>query len=790
MLEILGGFLQYIHRRTPYFANRSNNHTMYRQNFSCKMDNNRLLSVYENAYSKKKYGYGLHVFICLFLPLLTLSQSNIISNAKSWEARAKRVTIHRDEWGVPHIYGKTDADAVFGIMYAQCEDNYWQLEETIVKMMGRYAMLYGEKELDRDATIALHQSVAKAKKAYTTGDATLKQLSEAAAAGVNYYLLKHPDQPRRFLQQYEPWHFLLFPSPDGANHMVTAEERKKRLTNAQTLSTEESFEQHQLKMESGSNAIALAPSKTKSGNSMLLLNPHVNFFGDYQRYEAHLVSEEGLNASGFAMLGQFWIWSGFTENHAWTHTNTASDYDDVYLETFDHPTDTLLYRYGNNYRKATVWSDTILYKTQDGIKRKVYQFMRTHHGPVIGQRGTQLLTLKHANAGMNVYVTQAWAMSKAKNLTQFKSAMAKVGLTTNTMYADKAGTIAFWNGNAIPKRDTSFNWMWAVDGSNPATEWKGMHTPNEIVHLINPSNGWLQNCNSTPFQAAGNQSPSSKAFPAYMAYDPQTYRAMEAVQLLSVLGKLSMEDLQNITYSTHLPMMKAWMPQLVAAFERQATKQPLLKAELGAVIDTLKAWDHHSSVQSTATTLGFFWTQQYGAWARNIQLDSVFYAPTIVPYLHGLTMMVPDSLAIQFLQKSVAELIKQYGSAFVPFGEINRLQRIHTSGTLEKFDDEKPSLPVPFAPGSLGSLPAFRSQPAPGSKRFYGTGGNSYTALVELGPRIKTKSVVTFGQSANPASPHYFDQAPLYVAGKMKEAWYYKEDVIRHSVKSYHPGEE
>lgn len=748
------------------------------------------LTVLPRVLWKRANAFLLSWMLCFLLPAFSYLQAVPNPQKKSWEAQARRVTIHRDEWGVPHIYGKTDADAVFGIMYAQCEDNYWQFEETIVKMMGRYAELYGEKELDRDASAALHQTVAKAKTAYKSGEAKLKKFCEAAAAAVNFYLMKHPEVPRRLLQHYEPWHFLLFPGPDGANHAVTAEERRKRLADARMISEAEGLEQRQQQMENGSNAIALAPSKTSSGSSMLLVNPHINFFGDFQRYEAHLVSDEGLNASGFAMLGQFWIWSGFTANHAWAHTNTASDYDDVYIESFDHPSDSLMYRYGNSYRKATVWYDTLSYKTPEGTKRKVYRLMRTHHGPVIGQRGNKLLTVKHANAGMDVYALQAWNMSKAKNLSQFKAALSRVGLTTNTMYADRAGNIAFWNGNAIPRRNPSFDWMWAVDGSNPATEWKGMHTPDEIVHIINPPNGWLQNCNSTPFQAAGKNSPSSGSYPAYMTYDPQTYRAMEAIRLLSRPGKFSLDDLRDIAYSTHLPMMEAWMPQLVAAYDREAAKRPALKAELGAVIDTLKAWDYRSSLHSHATTIAYFWVQQYGGWEKSIHLDTIFYAPSIVPYLHGLRMPVPDSLAVQFLQKGVAELVRRFGSAYVPFGEINRLQRVHTSGTLEKFDDNKPSLPVPFAAGNLGSLPAFRPQQVAGLKRLYGVGGNSYTALVELGPRVKARSILTFGQSADPASPHYFDQAPMYVEGKMKEAWYYKEDVTRHAVKTYHPGEE
>ncbi|KUG09189.1 hypothetical protein ASU33_19715 [Solirubrum puertoriconensis] len=723
------------------------------------------------------------------LSAAAVAQSAQPAEIAAWQARAAAVTIIRDEWGVPHIYGKTDADAAFGMLYAQCEDNYWQVEESAVRKLGRLAELYGEKELGSDASMAVRQTAARARQAYREGPAGLRQLCDAAAAGINYYLHTHPEVPRRLLTRYESWHLLLQPAPDGANHGITAAERRRLGLGGGGAGGEgvEGWEQQQ---ESGSNAIALAPSKTTTGHSLLLINPHVGFFGDNQRYEAHLVSEQGLNASGFAMLGQFWIWSGFTATTAWAHTNTAADYDDVYQETFDHPKDSTLYCYGRGYRRAVVWTDTLAYQTPAGQQRRVYRFLRTHHGPAIARRGAAWLTVRGATESFGRYAWQAWLMSKAPTLARFKAAMNQRQLLSNTMFADARGNIAYWHGNAVPRRDPAFNWTQPVDGSNPRTEWRGRHSLRSLAQIVNPASGWLQNCNSTPFQAAGPGSPEPGRYPAYLAYDPQTFRAVEAVRQLGTAGPLSPEGLWLLACSPRLPMYAAWLPQVLAASDRQLTRRPELRAELQAVTDTLRRWDCRSGVHSRATTLAFAWGQQYSAYLNQLFPPTVpYYAPGIAAYLHGLQLPVSDSLAVAFLRSAAAELTARYGSPWVPWGEVNRLQRIHSSGSQEKFADSRPSLPVGSFAGSAGSLFAFRTRPEKAQQRQYGIGGNTYVAVVELGPRVRARSVVNFGQSADPASPHYFDQAPLYATYQLKEAWYYQQDVLSHARRSYHPGQ-
>jgi penicillin amidase len=726
-------------------------------------------------------------FLVLLLPVYSFAQSFTKNEITNWQQQANQVTIIRDNWGVPHIYGTSDADVVFGLMYAQCEDNYWQLEESGIRALGRAAEIYGEKELQSDAGVALFECVNKGKEAYAKADIFLKKLCDAAAAGINFYLHKQPDLEKRLLHKYEPWFFLMPYPLNPTSHGITQMEIKNAFAQSFTMQLKNPDEQL-LQKESGSNTIALSPKKTKSGHSILLINPHVNFFGGGQRYEAHLISKQGLNVSGFAMFGKFYIWSGFNQYAGWAHTNTHSDFEDVYLESFNHPSDSTQYKYGDGYRKAVLWNDTLLYKTDNGLKKKVFVFRKTHHGPVTALRDSLWVTIKDASSNSAKYILQAWLMCKAKNLKEFTAAMSNVQLTTNTMYADRFGNITYWHGNAIPKRNENFDWRYPVNGSNPQTEWEGIHPLKDIVQIVNPSSRWIQNCNATPYKSAGISSPKKENYPAYMAYEEQNYRSQEVIRLLSQPGKVSFTEFEKLVTSTHLPMMAEWLPQIISAYDNEVKRQPEKNSILGKVIDTLRNWDYRYSTSSKATTLAVFWYRSYSDWVRP-KIKTNLPGAYLTNLMFGKNLPAPDSTAVQILHSTIDTLKKKYGTEFISWGEINRLQRIHTSGNLEKFDDKKVSLPVGAVPSSMGSLFAFQTRIDAGQKNLYGVGGNSYVAVIEFGEKVKAKSVVYFGQSADPASPHYFDQAPLYAAGKFKEAYFYKEDVLKHAERKYHPGE-
>jgi penicillin amidase len=724
------------------------------------------------------------LLLCCF-PLQLLAQFTTKETA-IWQQQAKRITIIRDNWGVPHIYGQRDADCAFGLMYAQCEDNYYQLEETFISQLGRLAEVYGESRLQNDATVALFECVKKAKSVYAHASPLVKSLCNSAAAGINYYLYKNPGTERRLLQHYEPWFFLLPGTDNPTTHGITGAEMRSYNGNSSPRPGGEGEEEWIAQQENGSNTMAVAPVKSASGHSMLLINPHINFFGNGQRYECHLVSKEGLNVSGFTIFGNCYIWSGFTAATGWSHTNSGVDFTDVYLEKFNVE-DSALYLYGKGYRNATVWFDTLYYKTATGLQSKVVLQRKTHHGPVVAKRDSFLVTIKNATGTQASYIEQCWKMCKAKNLPQFTAAMNIRALGyPNTMYADNKGNIAYWHGNAVAKRATQFDWRFPVDGSNLATEWKGLHPLKEIVHVINPATGWIENCNSTPYMAAGASSPKQANYPAYMAYDKHIFRAVEAVRLLSQPGKISFPGFEKLVVSNHLPMMEGWLPQILRAYDSLAATNSTLRNKLSAVADTLRHWDYRYALNSQATTIGVMWYIQYESWNRNrARQNTAIDDPNDI--MQGIQLPMSGTEAVETLSKTVDALNARFGTAFINWGDINRLQR--AEGSPERFDDDKPSWSVAAVPSSLGSLFAFGNGQTRGQKKFYGTRGNTYTAVIEFGPRIKARSIMYFGQSANSSSSHYLDQAPLYAAGTFKDAWYYKNDVLKHAERTYHPGE-
>jgi len=728
-------------------------------------------------------------FLC-FIPINPMAQTFSNEEINLWKQQSKLATIIRDNWGVPHIYGKTDADAVFGLMYSQCEDNYWQLEETFISLLGRESEIYGESSLENDWNAALFRVRQESKRIYAEADQFIKQLCDAASAGVNYYLYRNSGVERRLLQRCEPWYFLVLPaSTNATSHGINREEIQK-VMKSNMVDDPEGVENQLIKeAENGSNMIAIAPSKSTSGKSMLLINPHVSFFGNGQRYECHLISKQGLNVSGFAMLGNFWIWSGFNSDIGWSHTNSGVDYFDVYLERFNHPTDSLKYRYGNQYKKARLLTDTILYKSGSTMKKKVVNFIVTDHGPVVAKRDSFYVTVKNATGLAQVYIHQCWEMMKARNLNEFQNAlnMRAFGYP-NTIYTDRSGNIGFWQGNAIPKRSNKFNWQYPINGSDPETEWNGLHPLNEIIQSINPESGWLQNCNSTPFLSAGSTSPDSINYPSYMAYDPQTFRALEALKLISDPEKISFQQFEKIITSTHLSMMEYWLPQIIKAYDKCVMRDQHQSEKLKQIIDTLRHWDCQTEINSEATTLAVFWFRIANNWVLK-QIKPEEPSSIIVSrYFTSKNLPFSDSLSLAFMSAAADTLKNRYGTSFIKWGSVNRLQRIHTSGKLEKFDDSKPSLPVKGAPGHMGSLFAFNTSQT-NTKRIYGIGGNSYVAIVEFGRKIKAKSIMYFGQSADPKSRHYFDQAPLYSEGKFKDVYFYRKDVLNHAERTYHPGE-
>jgi acyl-homoserine-lactone acylase len=677
---------------------------------------------------------------------LALAWTAALSAAPAPAPLARSVTIYRDTYGVPHIFAKTDAGAVFGLMYAQAEDNFWQLETDYIHALGRLAEVDGESGLSNDVLRRAWEVERRGREHYQKATPQLRALCDAFAAGLNYYLERHPAAKPRLLTHFEPWYLLVDELGAPAGTGITQAERRRAfpILGAAPASGAVPDENE------GSNMWAVSPARSATGHALLLINPHVGFFGGGQRYEAHLHSAEGLDVSGFAILGTAYIRSGFNRYLGWSHTNNYAQTADVYLETFDVINDPLAYRYGNQHRKAVEWTDTLRVKTAAGVDTRQVTFRKTHHGPILGMRAGQGLAVRSAvNGGVT---EQRWAMSRARNLKEFQAALARRTLTgSNTIYADVAGNIYYLHGNAIPRRSTKYDWSRPVDGADPETDWQELHAIEELPQVLNPKSGFVQNCNSTPFLTSGPEdNPNRASYPAYMAPEPDTPRAQRSRAILSGDRKFTFADWALAGLDTKVGI----------AAERLRDLDAVTDPALAELVSTLRAWDQTGRIDSVATTLFVRWEEARRAGTR-------------------------DPAAALALVKS--ELEGAFGTWRIAWGDVNRLQRIHTSGTLENFSDDRPSLPVPGAPTFTGTIFTFGTRAVPGQKRRYGTVGDTYVAVVDFGRRPEARSLLVFGESADPASKHYTDQSPLYSAGQFKPALFELKEIKKHTERKYRP---
>lgn len=700
-----------------------------------------------------------------------------------WQKQATQVTIIRDQWGIPHVYGKTDADAVFGFLYAQCEDDFERVELNYIIAVARLAEVEGESKLYEDLRMRLFSDTTQAITNFNQSPAWLKKLCYAFADGVNYYLHTHPQTKPKLLQRFQPWMPFLFTegSIGGDISNISLSKITNFYSSENIIRKAEEEDFNRPKSEpGGSNGFAIAPTKSASGNALLLINPHTSF---YFRPEVHMVSEQGLNAYGAVTWGQFFIYQGFNENCGWMHTTSGADVIDEYKETIIKRNDSLFYQYGNILKPVISKKIKLAYNDGTALRHREFEVYYTHHGPVIAKQGEQWITTKMMNEPLKA-LTQSYMRTKSKDLSSYEKTMElKANSSNNTVFADVKGNIAYWHGDFMPKRDQQFNWSAPVDGSNPKTEWSGLHSIQEIVHVYNPANGWIQNCNATPFTVSGENSPDKNKYPVYMAPDPQNARGIQAERVLRRENSFTLDKLIAAAYDPHLVAFEELIPALLISYEQVSKLDHTMISRLEEPMSLLKKWDMKYSTSSVATTLAIYWAQELSKQVRP-------KLPAGTDDLGTFSYMANKATheqKVKALEIVINELEKDFGSWKIAWGEVNRFQRL-TGKVSETFDDTKPSLAIPFASAYWGSLAAYGSQKFSGTKKMYGYRGNSFVAVVEFGKVLKAKSILAGGVNNNPSSPHFRDQAERYSKGEFKDVLFYKRDVVKNATRTYNPG--
>jgi acyl-homoserine-lactone acylase len=724
------------------------------------------------------------LFALLFIPFIAISQPFSPAEIERYKTEARQVKIIRDKWGIPHVYGKTDADAVFGLLYAQCEESFKKVEENNLEMLGRLSEVYGEEQLYNDLEMRLIYNTAAAIADYKKSPDWLRKLLDAAADGVNYYLYKHPEVKPAVLTRFEPWFALLRTNGSISatqNGGISTQDLKNLYpaTNTAVSYIDKKIPFYDAD-PTGSNGFAVAPSKTASKNAILYINPHVTF---YFRSESHMVSDEGLHAYGAVTWGTFFIFQGFNQYCGWMHTSGATDVADLYIETIVKQGDSLYTRYDNQLVPVKTKPVVIRYKKGDGFAEQTFITYYTNHGPVMGMRDGKWLSLRENNRSLTALM-QSWLRTKAKGFDDFKKNMdLRSNTSDNTVFADTKGNIAYWHGNYVPKRNKDVDYSLPVDGSTSESDWKGVYPLSEIVHIYNPTTGFIQNCNSTPFTVSGKSSPKKENYPTYMAPDGENFRGLNAARLLSSLKDFTIDKMiHEVGYNGHLTTFDYLVPALFKDYAALSASQPL-KNELAEAIGLLKSWSKNASDTSVASTIaiefGYRFLQKAPAAANPYKTSHA------VEQLQATLGATTSDERMSLLSETLKDIEKRFGTWKTPWGEVNRYQRSADG----KFDDAKPSMPVGLAAGTFGSLPSFASRRLHGLNKRYGVSGNSFIACVEFGKRVKAKSIITGGQSFDPANKHYTDQAKGYINGQFKDVLFYKEDVLKHIEKQYHPGE-
>ncbi len=693
---------------------------------------------------------------------------------------AAHVIITRDDWGIAHVHGHSDAQAVFGMIYAQAEDDFGRIEMNYLTALGRLGEAEGERALAQDLRARLYVDPDDLRARYARSPAWLRALMNGWADGLNYYLATHRAVTPKVIRHFEPWMALAFtegsiggdieriPLPELARFYGLP--RLARLDFPRTVD---------LLASTGSNGIAVAPSNTRNHHALLLINPHTSF---YFRSELQMSSDAGLDAYGAATWGQFFIYQGFNDRVGWMHTSSHADAVDQFMETIVRRGDRLFYRYGDAMRPVQSSTVTLSYRTNGGgLGSRGFTVYRTGHGPIVGTSGDGRWISEAMMFRPVAALEQSFGLTRARDYRSYMKVMElKANTSNNTVYADAAGDIAYLHPQFIPRRDDRIDYARPVDGADPATDWHGLHALDEAPHLLNPSTGWIQNTNDWPYSASGPASPRRADFPRYMDDYGENVRGLHAVALLQGRSDFTLQSLVAAAYDAGQPGFDILIPRLLAAYDQAPPHDPL-RARLAEQVATLRGWDRRWSAGSVATSVAVYWGD--ALWQ---EAGVTLPGNSLSDYDAVLARTTPMQ-KLSALATACDRLSRDFGGWRTPWGQINRFQRLDDA--LEpRFSDARPSLPVGFTSAQWGSLASISGPRLPGVKRRYGDEGNSFVAAVEFGETVRAVAVTAGGESGDPDSPHFDDQAIRYTSGALREVYFYPAQLRTHTERRYHPG--
>jgi acyl-homoserine-lactone acylase len=709
------------------------------------------------------------------IPLLVGLVMALLASIRNPATGLVRTEILWDTWGVPHIYAKSNRELFQSFGWAQMQSHGDLILRLYGQARGRAAEYWGENYLNSDQYVRTMGIPSRAKEWYEAQSPDIRSYLDAFAAGINAYVQKNPTQIKPDLKQVLPIdgvdvlahvqrviHFNFVMSPQGVANLKSTLLKSAQYTPPTPLgkggvreSGVASIEEDNIGSLVGSNAWAIAPSKSATGKAMLLANPHLPWSDFYLWYEAQLKAPD-LDAYGVTLVGMPMLAIAFNDHLGWTYTVNTHDGWDAYALTLADGG----YRWDGEVRPFKTETQTIKVKQADGTLRDEPLIVRRSiHGPVIAQKEGNAIAVRVVGLDQPHIMKQFWDMAHSHQLSEFEEVLKRLQLPMfNILYSDVNGHILYlFNGQVPIHSQGDWNvWQGVVPGDTSATLWTKTYPYPDLPRVVDPPSGWLQNCNDPPWTSTFPQVLNPKEYPPDMAPRFMHLRAQRSVEMLMEKQKISFEQMIADKFSSHMELADRVLEDLISAARQQGGELATQAA------DVLQAWDRKADANSKGAVL-------FAAWARTMPTKNLYANPWTANSPLTTPNGIADPEAAVKVLETVATTVKLlYGSLDVQWGDIARL----------RYGDVQ--LPASGGPGQFGIFRVIDLAPLAADGGFQSVAGDSYIAAIEFSNPIRAKVLNVYGNATQPGSPHIGDQLPLYARNEMRTAWRTRKEIEAH----------
>ena len=647
-----------------------------------------------------------------------------------------------DTYGIPHIYGENSKSLFYAFGWAQMQSHGNLILRLYGQARGQAAEFWGEDYLESDRWVQTMGIPNRAKAWYESQNPSFRNYIDAFVGGMNAYAKEHPEALTEELKvalPLKPVDVLAHAQRVINFTFVVDPDRVEKLAKNDT--------------PKGSNGWAIAPSRSESGNAMLLANPHLPWSDLYLWYEAQLVAPE-INAYGATLVGFPVLTIAFNDNLGWTHTVNTHDGWDAY----ELPLANNGYRFNGKIRSFDREEKVLKVKEKNGnLRSESLVVRRSVHGPILTEKQGKAIALRVVGLDKPAALQQWWDMARSKNFSEFETALKRLEIPMFTvMYADREGHIMhLFNGQVPIRKKGDFKyWSGTIPGNTSETLWSKNHPYADLPRVVDPPSGWLQNTNDPPWTTTFPSPIAPDKYPAYMApRGPMDLRSQRSAKMLLEDEKISFDELMQYKHSTQVELADRLLDDLIPV-ARQGSEKARRAAEV------LATWNRKVDADSRGAVLFAFWKQAMD--------DDRLFAK---PWSEDAPLTTPDGLAnpaeaVRVLEATATKVEVTYGALDVAWGEVFRLPGVA-------------NLP---ANGGDGDLGVFRSVWfAPGKdNRFQAVGGDSFVAAIEFSNPVKARALNSYGNATQPGSPHAGDQLQLFARQELRPVWRSRSEIEAH----------